>query len=137
MHLLLEREDVGDAAVDGVAQPRLRLVGDGDGGLGAVGERQVGEELGHVAGAEHLVDGGEVRRALLVAEVGREHAPAHALAPQELARAARRPEPCHLQALSLNLIERSPPAGEINRSIEHGDYISGLACCRVAVSRPS
>jgi len=80
---------VGDAAVDGVAQPGLRLVGDGDGGLRAVGERQVREKLGHVAGAEHLVDGGEVRRALLVAEVGREDAAAHALAPQELARPAR------------------------------------------------
>jgi len=95
-NLLLEGEDVGDAAIDGVAEAGLRLVGDSDGGLGAVGERQVGEQLGHVAGAEHLVDGGEVRRPLLVAEVWREHAPAHALAPQKLARAARRSKSRHL-----------------------------------------
>jgi hypothetical protein len=42
------------------------------------------QQLGHVAGAEHLV-----RRALLRVEVGREDAPAHALAPEELASAAR------------------------------------------------
>ena len=88
-HLLLEGEDLRDAAVDGVAEPGLRLVGDGDDGLAAVGDGEVGQQLGGVAGAEHLVDGGEVRRALLVAEVGCEDAAAHALAPQELARPAR------------------------------------------------
>ena len=87
--LLLESEDLGDAAVDGVPEPGLRLVGDGDDGLAAVGHGEVGQQLGGVAGAEHLVDGGEVRRALLVAEVGREDAAAHALAAQELARPAR------------------------------------------------
>jgi hypothetical protein len=51
----------------------------------------VGQQLGGVAGAEHLVDGGEARGALVAAEVGREHALRHAPPAQELARAARRP----------------------------------------------
>lgn len=82
---------MGDAAIDGVAEPGLGLVGDGDDGLAAVGDGEVGEELGGVAGAEHLVDRREPRRPLLRAEVGREHALRHAPPPQELARAARRP----------------------------------------------
>jgi hypothetical protein len=90
-HLLLEGEDLGDAAVDGVPEPGLRLVGDGDDGLAAVGDGEVGQQLGGVAGAEHLVDGGEARGALVAAEVGREHALRHAPPAQELARAARRP----------------------------------------------
>ena len=84
-YLLLEGEDVGDAAVDGVAEARLGLVADGDDGVQALVGRDLEQQLGHVAGAEHLVHRREVRRALLRVEVGREDAPAHALAPQELA----------------------------------------------------
>ena len=80
---------MGDAAVDGVAEARLRLVADGDDGVEALVRGDLEEELGHVAGAEHLVHRREVRRALLRVEVGREDAPAHALAAEELARAAR------------------------------------------------
>ena len=80
---------MGDAAVDGVAEARLGLVADGDDGVQALVGRDLEQQLGHVAGAEHLVHRREVRRALLRVEVGREDAPAHALAPQELARPAR------------------------------------------------
>lgn len=93
--LLLEGEDVGDAAVDGVLQACLGLVGDGDGGLAAFGHGEVHEELGDVAGAEDLVDSREVGGALLVAEVGGEDAPPRALPPQELASPAGRPEARH------------------------------------------
>jgi len=91
VYLLLEREDVGDAAVDGVAQPGLRLVGDGGRRLAPVGGGHLLQQLGRVAGAEHLVDGRELRRPVLGAEVGSEHALRRALAPQELAGATRRP----------------------------------------------
>lgn len=87
---------MGDAAVDGVLKASLGLIGYGDCGLGAVGHGEVHQELRHVARTEHLVDGCEVRRALLVAEVGREHAPLHALPPQELAGSAGRSKSCHL-----------------------------------------
>jgi len=79
---------VGDAAVDGVAEPSLGLVADGDDGVEALVRRDLEQQLGHVAGAEHLVHGREVRRALLRVEVGREDAAADALAPEELAGAA-------------------------------------------------
>lgn len=88
--LLLEGEDGGDAAVDGIGEARLGLVADGEHGVAAAGRGDVQQELGHITGAEHLVHGGELGRALLRSEVGREDAPAHALAPQELARAAGR-----------------------------------------------
>jgi hypothetical protein len=90
-YLLLQREDVGDAAVDGVAQPGLRLVGDGGRRLAPVGGGHLLQQLGRVAGAEHLVDGRELRRPVLGAEVGSEHALRRALAPQELAGATRGP----------------------------------------------
>jgi hypothetical protein len=89
-YLLLESEDVGDAAVDGVSQPGLGLVGDGGRRLAPVGGGHLLEQLRRVAGAEDLVDGGELRRPVLRAEVWREHALRRALAPQELARPARR-----------------------------------------------
>jgi hypothetical protein len=89
-YLLLQREDVGDAAVDGVAQPGLRLVGDGGRRLAPVAGGHLLQQLGRVAGAEDLVDGGELLRPVLRAEVRREHALRRALAPQELARPARR-----------------------------------------------
>ena len=81
---------MGDAAVDGVAEARLGLVADGDDGVEALVRRDLEQQLGDVAGAEHLVHVGELLR-LLRREVGREHAPRQALAPQELARRARRP----------------------------------------------
>ena len=79
---------MGDAAVDRVAEPSLGLVADGDDGVEALVRRDLEQQLGHVAGAEHLVHRREVRRALLRVEVGREDAAADALAPEELAGAA-------------------------------------------------
>jgi len=114
-HLLLEGEDLRDAAVDGVAEPGLRLVGDGDDGLAAVGDGEVGQQLGGVAGAEHLVDGGEARGALVAAEVGREHALRHAPPAQELARAARRPRARRGSS------SRGPSVGSSSSSSGHVD----------------
>lgn len=94
-HLLLQGEDVRDAAVDRVAEPGLSLVGDGDGRLAPIADGKVHEELRHVAGPEHLVDRREVRRPLLVSKVRGKDTPPHTLPPQELARPARRTEPRH------------------------------------------
>jgi len=88
--LALEHGDGADAAVDGVLDARLGLVGERAHGVLPLVRQQLVEQLGHVAGAEHLVHVGELLR-LLRREVGREHAPRQALAPQELARRARRP----------------------------------------------
>jgi len=79
---------MGDAAVDGVADARLSLIAHGDHGVQALMRRDLEQQLGHVAGAEHLVHRREVCRALLRVKVGGEDAPGHALAPQELARTA-------------------------------------------------
>ena len=70
---------------DGISDPGLRLVGDGDGSRTAAAHRQVREELGDVAGAEHLVHGREMDLGLIVAEVGCKYADVLAFSPQELA----------------------------------------------------
>lgn len=86
---MLQRENAAYATVDRVPQPGLGLVSDGDDRLATGGLRHVQQQLRRVAGAENLVDGGEPRRPLLGAEVGREDAVPRALPPQELARPAR------------------------------------------------
>ena len=85
---LLEDRDEADAAVDGVAEARLGLVGEGLDGVIALGGSELVEELADVAGAEDAVDAGE---ALWVVrwEVRRENALLRALPTQELARRAR------------------------------------------------
>jgi hypothetical protein len=85
----LEDGDVGHASVDGVAEARVGLVGERVDGILPLRVRELVEELGDVAGAEHPVHVGELDR-VVGREVGREHAPPRALAPEELARRARR-----------------------------------------------
>jgi hypothetical protein len=85
----LEDGDVGDASVDGVAEARVGLVGERVDGILPLHVRELVEELGDVAGAEHPVHVGELGW-VVGREVGREHAPPRALAPEELARRARR-----------------------------------------------
>jgi hypothetical protein len=87
--LALEDGDGRNAAVDGVAEARLGLVRERGDGVPALVRREVAEDLGHVAGAEHPVHVRELGRAV-GREVGREDAPLRALAPQQLARRARR-----------------------------------------------
>lgn len=53
-NLLLEREDVGDATVDGVAEAGLDLVEDGDDGVEVLVRGDLEEELGHVAAPNTL-----------------------------------------------------------------------------------
>ena len=99
INLVLERKDGADAAVDGIGDARLRLVADGAGRVPAQRHGHPRQHLRHIAGAEHLVRGRELRRAgpapaaAAAAKVRREDAPRHASPPQELARAARRPGP--------------------------------------------
>lgn len=78
-----------NTAIDRIPNPSLSLISDRDHGLAPLVQRHVQQQLGRVAGPEHLVNGGEARRAVLVAEVGSENAVGGALPPQELASAAR------------------------------------------------
>ena len=90
---VLEDGDDADAAVDGVSEAHVGLVGERvDGVLALVGVELV-EDLGHVAGAEDAVHVHELLR-VVRREIGRKHAVWMALAPQELARRARRPCAC-------------------------------------------
>lgn len=74
-----------DAAINGVSNPGLSFISNSDDGLVAIRNRYVQQQLGHVAGSEHLVNGGEAGRSLLRAEVRGEDAIGGALPPQELA----------------------------------------------------
>lgn len=84
-YLLLQGEDMGDAAIDGISDPSLSFISYGDDGLAAISHRDMQQQLGDIAGAEHLVNCGEPSWALLRAEVRRENAVSCALPPQELA----------------------------------------------------
>lgn len=84
---VLEEGDEADAAVDGVAEAGLGLVGEGVDGVLALGGGQLLEELRDVAGSEHLVDVAELL-GLVRREVRREHAVLRALPPLYLARRA-------------------------------------------------
>lgn len=84
-YLLLKGEDVGHTAIDGVSDAGLGFVANCDDGVEAFMGRYSEEELGDVAGSEHLVHRGEVGRAVLGVEVRREDAVTYALSSQELA----------------------------------------------------
>jgi hypothetical protein len=107
INLVLERKDGTDAAVDGIGDARLRLVADGAGRVPAQRQGHLRQHLRHIAGAEHLVHGRELRRAgpapAAAAKVRREDTPRHASPPQELARAARRPGPPERRLLPLRV----------------------------------
>lgn len=60
--LVLEERDDPDAAVDGVTEPHLGLIGEGIDGVFTLVRVQVVEELGDVASAEDSVDVGELLR---------------------------------------------------------------------------
>jgi hypothetical protein len=79
--LLLQSKDVTDTAIDGVSNPGEGLVAKSDDGIEALVWRNAREELGGIAGAEHLVHSSEVSSALLRVKIGRKYATAHALSP--------------------------------------------------------
>lgn len=85
---MLEDGDEADAAVDRVAEAGVGLVGERIDGVLALGGVELVEDLGHVAGAEYLVDVGELL-GLVRGEVGREHALLGAFPAEELAGRAR------------------------------------------------
>ena len=89
--MLLEGEDGGDAAVDGVGESRLRLVRDRHHSVVAAGQRHLLQQLRHVAGPKHFVHRRKPSGPLLRRKVRRKDAAPHTLAPQKLARPAGGP----------------------------------------------
>lgn len=65
---------MGNATINGVTDPGLGLIGNGNDGLATVVDGEVEEEFGHVASPKHLMYGGEPGGALLRAEIWGEYA---------------------------------------------------------------
>lgn len=84
-YLLLKGEEVGDAAINGIAEAGLRFVADGHNGIDSLVGRDMQKQLGHVAGSKNLVHGSKVCSPLLRVEVWRKYASIHTLPSQELA----------------------------------------------------
>lgn len=84
-NLLLQGEYSRHTTIHGVRHPGLRLIADGDNSVVPSPGGHLLQQLRHVAGPEHLVHSREPRRTLVRPKVRGEHAPRHALAPQELA----------------------------------------------------
>ena len=91
---VLEDGDDADAAVDGVSEAHVGLVGERVHGVLALEGVELVQQLGHVAGAKDTVHVHELLRVVRW-EVGREHAVRLALAAQELARSAWRARATH------------------------------------------
>ena len=79
---------MSDTAVYRVSNPSHSLVAESNHRIEPPVSRNPVEKLGSVAGAEHLVHGGEVGRALVGVEVRRENTSFHALPSEKLAGAA-------------------------------------------------
>lgn len=84
-HLLLQCEDVRHTTTNRVSDPSLSFIRDRGRSRAAAADGQVGEELGDVAGSEHLVHGREVGFGVVVPKVRREYAVILAFSSQELA----------------------------------------------------
>lgn len=82
--LVLEERDYSDAAVDGVTDAHVGLVGEGVNGVFALVGVEFVEEFGDVAGAEDFVDVGEFL-GLVWGEVGGKNALWLAFAAEEFA----------------------------------------------------
>ena len=72
---------MGDAAIDGVSEPSLSLVANSDDGVEPFVDGNMAEQLGNVAGSEHLVDRRKVGCALLRIKIRCKYAPHHTLPP--------------------------------------------------------
>ena len=89
-YLLVKRENVGNATINGITNPRQGLIGESDDSITAAVGGDAEEELGGVAGSKHPVYGGEVGGAAVIGvEVGRKHTPFDAFPPQVLACSTR------------------------------------------------
>lgn len=84
LDLFLEESDGADAAVDGVSDASLGLVGEGIDGVFSLVRRELVEELRDVTGTEYFVDVGEFLR-LFGWEVRSENTTWQAFSPEELA----------------------------------------------------
>nr|GMD98488.1 hypothetical protein BHE74_00017168 [Ipomoea batatas] len=56
-NLLLQSKDVRNAAINGILKPGLSFIGDGNGGVGAVFDGEMREQLRSITGTKNLMDG--------------------------------------------------------------------------------
>jgi len=100
-NLLLQGEDVTNAAIDGISQSSLCLVGYGDNCLAAFWHGDMQQKLGYVARPENLMNCGEMCGAFIKTEVWSEHAAFRAFPSQKPAGSARRSTSVHCAGFEL------------------------------------
>ena len=84
-NLLLEGEDLGDAAVNRIMETRLSLVRDGSYGFTTVMNREIRNELREVAGTKDFVNGSKISGPFFVAKVWCKYTTFYTFPTQELA----------------------------------------------------
>lgn len=82
---MLQGHDSRNTSIHRIGQASLSLIAHGDNSFMATGGADAKQELRHIAGAEHLVDGGEAGGALVGAEVRGKDASSNTLPAEELA----------------------------------------------------
>lgn len=80
-HLLLKSKDVSNTAIDGISESSLSLKTNGDNRIEPLVNRDVVEELRHVASSKHLMNRGKVGRPLFRVKVRGKYTPRHTLPP--------------------------------------------------------
>lgn len=76
---MVQSKDGRDTAKNRIGQPGLSLIGNGSDSFMAAIDRNILQEFGHIASAEHLVDCSKASHTLVRTKVGCEDAPIHAL----------------------------------------------------------
>lgn len=102
--LLLEGEDVGDTAIDGILKPSLGLIRNGDSSLTALSEWKTSEKLRDIAGPKDLVNGSKMGGTLFMAEIRCKNTPSDTFPSQEFAGSTWRTRTCHSFGTNWDLI---------------------------------
>lgn len=74
-----------NAAIDGILEPGLSFVGDGDSSLASIADREVCQELGNIAGTKDLVNSCKMSSTLFMAEIWGKNTAPHTFSPEEFA----------------------------------------------------
>lgn len=96
MNLLLQGKDMGNTAVNRIANPCLSFISNGDNRLTPISHRNMQQQFRNITSTKHLVNGRESSWALFRAKIRSKNAISGTLSPQELACTTRRACPtCH------------------------------------------
>ena len=85
-----------NTAINRILKPSLSFIGESDGGLTPVADREVSKEFRHVASSEYLMNSCKMSSTLFMAEIRRKNTTFDTFSPQEFASTTRGARSCHV-----------------------------------------